>query len=528
MTVTGTVPRTLQLYTKGNGRKSTIEPSRSASLQVGSLMQFQQLASGILVPAGSLPPFKIGTGREFFVTKDGNDSNNNGRSLGSSFLTINRANGAANQPGDTVTVYSTGAPTFYVEDSFGNPYVPASYASDNDGTPTISAIGLSASGVLGNPITLRAAPGHEGLVNITGQNTRAGMVIQARNYIQVYGLRFVDCYTMGIGSQGQAQREVFVPAEGSTGCRIENCAVKGVRCIVGINNAFYGPWGTKDWIIYNCYGTGITGPSHAHGIQSYGVINALIRNNKIILGSNGSCIYYKDHFRVSPGGSPVDVGEVCFNWFEGGERSFNFGIMGGLSERPGPCYAHHNIGLNFREAGYKEDGWDGGGLAGYQRVEQNLFYTTFPGTSGISESSARGLRTRGNISIGASLHMELMNNSPDAPGWLEAADYNIFGGVNTLDFNSIVNRYGTGSAARDWTQWRAIQIGQFSTVKMSNPDAHSVLASAASLFVNAGAGNFAYRVGSPALGFMPGGSNAGPFQYGTEVLGVTSAYSAGF
>jgi hypothetical protein len=127
---------------------------------------------------------------------------------------------------------------------------------------------------------------------------------------------------------------------------------------------------------------------------------------------------------------------------------------------------------------------------------------------------------KGNIIVNSTLDVELIAyaNNTKQPR-VNYSDYNVFQSA----FKLIGDRYNSVGGTKVFdslSQWNAATASQLESLNINNPDANSITADAAVLFIDAIKGNYRLASGSPAIGVMPDGSNAGPYQSSSEIIGL--------
>jgi hypothetical protein len=102
-------------------------------------------------------------------------------------------------------------------------------------------------------------------------------------------------------------------------------------------------------------------------------------------------------------------------------------------------------------------------------------------------------------------------------------DYNVYGAFSAYfrATDGVVPQFEKRYS--NLTAWQAAVSREHPYVKVSSPDANSVNVTTnilPTLFTNAAARDFTNAPGSPAIGLMPDGSNAGAYKTGNEVIGA--------
>ena len=449
---------------------------------------------------------------DYWVSKSGNDSNGCTTATTDSCLTIQKAISLAGS-GDNVNITSG----TYVEDSAISPYTNKCVWMDS----YYASLCINNSGTKNNPITIQAAPGDVGKVVLDSQLSRIGIHIMNSDYIHIKGLTLKNNYIIGIASWGQVKNAVPDIGRLSIGVVIDNDYIYNTGGPWGYNISGIGMWGSKDWIVKNSHIDKvytINSTREAAGIQAYGVINALVENNYIENTAYG--IFWKDHYvKDAITREPWFESEIRYNKMRISAIGVLIGIRGSNSPEAGENYIHHNIiyGLSTDGRGISADLAGASGISAPIRIEHNLIDGGGVRSISVSLDSNSSAVIKGNIFTGSSLGLELIRRTnPAKVVSLTYSDYNIF----DQSFGIIADRYSANS--KQYTKlsdWQSTLASQLLTLGINNPDQHSTTASARNLFSDTGSTDYKYRTSSIANNFMPDGSNAGPYQYGTEVIG---------
>ncbi len=455
----------------------------------------------------------IGTsvGAEYWVTKQGSDANGCTNSTIDSCLTIQKGISMAKLPGDIVNI---GAGT-YIEDSATSPFTTKAEWLDGD----YASLGLDYSGAPGNPITIQAASGDEGKVIIDSQMARVGIQTKYSDYIHIRGLTLINNYLVGIASWGQQSNVVANEERLSVGVVIENCYIYNTAGPYGKNMSAIGMWGSKDWIVRNnklekVYTLNST--RGGQGIQAYGVINALIENNDIKDVTHG--IFWKDHFVKDLARTPVFESEIRFNKIQATTTGVYVGTRGDGTVEAGENYVHHNIIYGYGDSGYavRVSASNAFAISAPIRIENNLFDAEGNRSFHIYIDGSEKAYIRGNI-FARSTGTDLALIKYSKPGELLESNYNIYDmtPLFTVDKYSSTSKNYAGLSA-----WQAAKKADSTTLGIDNPDANSINSSYSALFIEPNIDrDYKYLALSPAIGMMPDGSNAGPYQYGSEIIG---------
>ncbi len=382
-------------------------------------------------------------------------------------------------------------------------------------TGTTASLCMRSSGSAGKLITVSAAPGAEGQVVVDSQNVRIGLVIDHKHYIAIKNMVFRNNYTIGVGNLSQYSGATIVPEQNSIGCVIENNQFYNTNGDAGDNISAIGMWGSQGWVVRNNLIDGVRagGTTLASGIQAYGVIEAKVQHNTMRNVAFG--VFWKDHFvQNETTRGFYQESEISYNDIWGARKGIYIGIKGGRTPEAGHNNFHHNV-IHLREfdsCGICVEMLGAYAISGNVSIRNNTIDGNGSGaTTGITIDSSTGATIVGNIMSGVGAGIALR-------GWahLIESNYNIF----DPSFLTIVSQYEPGQTFfRDLPSWQAVLNGAHVNVNLSRPDLNSVTASPSALFTNPATGNVTNKAGSPALGRMPDGTNAGAYQLGTERIG---------
>lgn len=453
-------------------------------------------------------------GADFWISKQGSDSNSCA-SEGSACASIQKGISLA-MPGDSVNIKEG----VYIEDSSSSPHTAK--CTWLSGSP-VSSLCVVRDGTKARPIVIQAAPGHEGRVIIDNQSTRMGIHTENYDYIHIKGLTLRNNAVTGIASWGQPQNAVADPSLLGVGVIIENNAIYNTKGKWGINTAGIHMWGTKDWIVRNNRIDTVVEEGRAgNGIQSYGVINALIEHNHITNASNG--IFWKDHYVLdkTQRGFVVES-EIRYNLIDASGHGVLISIRGADSAEAGKNYIHHNIISGMQTDGYGIRAAMAGayGISGPIKIEHNLIDGADKvRVTGISIDSSTDIKLSGNIFLGVARAFELVTHNKTKRPSLKYSNHNVF----APPFLVMLDLYGDGHPVVRVGSLSDLQSKKASdavSLKLDYPDSKSKLYEAQDLVQNASVGNYRYTTKFAADKFMPDGSNAGPYQYGNEDIGPT-------
>lgn len=459
-------------------------------------------------------------GAEYWVTKLGSDQNNCTNDSSDACLTIQKGVSKLSA-GDTLNVKAG----TYSDDGGASAYKPSgSFCGWLDSEPPSSNVCMDHNGTAGNPIVVQAAPGHEGLVTIDAQGNKIGIHLQNSDYIHIRGFNIINSRTIGLASWGQPENNVADESRLSIGVVVENNSIKNTTGQYGKNTSAIGMWGTKNWIVRNNLIDGVSaeGGTLASGMQSYGTINALVENNHIKNADFG--IFWKDHFIVNTSNrDSIFESEIRFNEIESNDRGINIGIKGGNTVEAGDNYIHHNIiyGHGNAAAGIHIAMSGAHSISGEMRIEHNLVDGENNSSTGISADSSDGISMSGNIIVRTDLDLEFISYSSGKIPELYSSNHNVFKSA----FSMIADRYaGSSTNFSSLGSWQSSVDADLITLKFSGPDAQSVTSSHTSLFTDITNKDYTLAAGSAAIGLMPDGSDAGPYQNGNEIVGLLPSW----
>ena len=277
-------------------------------------------------------------------------------------------------------------------------------------------------------------------------------------------------------------------------------------------------WSSKDWIVRNNYIDGIPGGS---GIRSYGVINALIEHNTISNVKEG--IMWKDHFVEDlTSRQHVFESEIRYNLVSANDYGVLIQIRGSSTPEAGHNYIHHNIfyGLNGSEkAGLRQAMAGAYAQSGETKFSNNLVDCSKGSqTAGVTIDASSKVEFFGNIFLKCGTPFEAIKYSDINVAQIVASNYNLF--IDTFGAN--MDRYSTTAKTYSTlTDWQSAKDISTMSLVLDNPDTNSKMStSTAATFITDNGRLYVPQSTSPAIGMLPDGTNAGPYQLGTEIIGV--------
>lgn len=445
----------------------------------------------------------------YWISTDGNN-NNDCLTEATSCRSIQKGVSLA-KAGETVLIKAG----TYFEDSSKSPYTKQCGWFD----PQIASICINSSGLPGKPITVRAAPGHERKVVIDNENSRLGLQIGAHDYLEFKGLKFINNREAAIANYAQTENEI--PNENALSI---NVLIKGNIFINtigewGSNPAAIAMWNSKAWTVEdNIIDTVIQeGGRAAAGIQSYGVIEAVIKHNSIKNAFIG--IFWKDHFIKDSARTLFQESEIAYNLIEASQSGILIGIKGQGTVEAGHNHIHHNLikGLKPEGNGIVSHMSGARGVSGRLEINNNLIDGGGKSsTAGISVNSQLSTKLSSNLIFGVDVSLEFIQDAAGKSAKLMASDYNVF----DENFKVIADRYSQSTSSKYFDQiadWQKATSANILSLKdLSSPDMNSKVLKKADVLNS----DYTFKENSPALKMM-NEKNPGPYENGNEQIGAT-------
>lgn len=408
----------------------------------------------------------------------------------------------------------------YVEDSAASIYTSKCGLLDNN----YGSLCVLSSGTLDAPITIRALPGKEGKVIIDSESKRAGIIIRKNDYIHIKNLTFVNSWTGGIANPGSGSS---VPSDDSLsiGCVIEGNVILNTTGAYGVNNSAIYMWSTKDWTVRNntIQYVKTEGGTHAHGLQSYGTINALVENNSISEVDNG--VFWKDHYitdLVSRGHFQESV--IRNNKISASVTGVLISIRGDGANPAG----HNHIEGNIIELVKGTATGIGGYLAGAKGtsgdivIKNNLIVGLASNNSGISIDSFESARIVGNVFAGltSAISLRLINPAANKPAKLIESNYNVFDKAALIQTDTYSPQEKSFRVLSGWQALKPSQDPTIISLRQDNPDQNSIQITTQPIIDRAS--EHYKNVISPISG--PNGSayQPGPYQTQNQIIGSST------
>lgn len=445
------------------------------------------------------------TGTNYYVDNLNGSDANNGLTTGAAFETINFALGTV-AAGDAINIM-TGDGTYQEQGdvSGGKHNIPVSFVPITNGTAT-------------DKIIIRPNFGDEGTFVLDGQNTSYGFFMtdtsnQSKSHYIFRQLDFQNCRSASIGHWDAADEFDFT--FGSYGVIIEDCNFNYVRSNDGQNVSHVAFWGSHDWVIRNSTFADAAEDTQnrGSGCQSFQCHRAVVYNNEFDdLTQQG--VKIKDAFVNTVARLPYDAANVFENKLRGNTFGFDSQPKGSGSAETNYLAIHNNTVEDYATAGiaYRMT------IAADQGKEIRFYNNSFAGTGeSVKIDNSPSIKLWGNISAGAGRDIQLEKLSATKYDSLVECDYNIFD--SGLDI--YMDRYSATSIQyTNLATWQAALSGSSFALTFDNPDPNSIQSTSGAVYTNFGAGDFTLVGSSPALAFMPDGSDAGAYQYTDTVIGV--------
>jgi hypothetical protein len=402
------------------------------------------------------------------------------------------------------------------------------------------------SGTAENPIVFQAAPGHEGRAIIVGKapgsdapHDHGGFVLEA-DYVHFKNLVFKHMMSWAILNwNGHAEA---TPAQWSQqshryGIVVDSCIFYDCSDRLGVSIGTQGGVrmdGHDSMIVRNCFDSlhmnSSGGIDRGMMARCFGGRNALIEQCTVHDAIDGA--WYQKQWSCNDDNTPVFGVRITRCYIN--DCSFPTSI----SQSNGYCSTgdsliDHNIIVNMKPV-VKASEWGGAmcpnmgasqwapreTVSGSTRFEHNLVCAAQGNGLIMVASSASGVAVRGNI---ASVGVKAIHHRYEDPTLphevLSESDYNLWSGQSFY----LGSRTQGAVSYETLAQWQNAKASDHPWLAIDNPDANSIRwgtdPTYAVLYKDFANRDFTYADGSPAIGFMPDGSNAGPYQVGNEVIG---------
>jgi hypothetical protein len=223
-------------------------------------------------------------------------------------------------------------------------------------------------------------------------------------------------------------------------------------------------------------------------------------------------------------GVPLSAGDYSYNLITATEIGVSLTPRSGGnpgSQANGPIDIHHNIIYGIPTTGNSVGAINDNMQVSWDAQQLLVRHNTIDGCEhGLQVYASSDLQLSGNIITGVNndTFRTSSNGSPSTGPRLTAADYNIYEGssfkLQIGKFTADTDQYNSLAT------WQAAQSSSNTHLSLSNPDANSTTSDRTTLFTDADNNDWTNKAGSPAIGFMSDGSNAGAYQYDTETIGI--------
>lgn len=476
-----------------------------------------------------LPQMTLGTGTHYYLSTTGSDSNDGLSSGSGAFRTFNYAQ-AQLSPGDILNIdegtYQESSTEGYISPSGGQ----------NGGVINRAAWAITVSGTEGQPITIRANPANTGPVICDAQHVyqgnvseQGGLYVGYEKYVNISGIHVTNCKGRGIYNwdhPGEVVQEAYVASD----IWIEKCEISQVSGTD--NDCGFAVWSGRritliNSVIHDVIGWPPIGRG-GWGLLSYGLQESLIRNNRIYNGSASmGGIFLKDHYVLDDVTREPSVEcEIAYNLVTVNGTPMQVGPQGANTVEAGFNNIHHNIfhtttsrtGINIYMAAVPEP------TTATQTIRHNLVIgANVTDSTGIYFEATEDVVMEGNLVFGFNRMIESAYvNTTDNPFGITSSDRSVFDSSASLAllarYSSVVSQESYATLAA----WQAVTAVSSAMVNQDNPDANSVTSTLAATITDAANGDYTLAVGSPAIGLMADGSDAGPYQFDDEIIGVAA------
>ncbi|MGS2724292.1 hypothetical protein ACVBEJ_11145 [Porticoccus sp. GXU_MW_L64] len=375
---------------------------------------------------------------------------------------------------------------------------------------------IDKSGTREQPITIQAAPGDEDEVVIDLQQSYLGFYLAGhQDYIHIKNFVIRNALASAIvTSDAGPSASCNNPSDWSYGVVIEGNKIYNTHgYIAGGNNAAIRMYGAREWIVRNNLIDKVTTEngqslgSHNEGILSYSTHQVIIENNEITNVNNA--VYWKASALDCPASEYQAIvrRNYIHNVGSGFVSQADERGSGGWNIVSNNIFDKYNIGVSIT----------GTVNSGKSNIEHNFFNTN----GGLTISTpvdiviyhftvSHEMSLLGNIFYGNSnKHLDLRDYQQS----ISRSDYNVFA------VNPQVELFRYQDGGKQFTTLSEWQAARDSTLP-SSPGANSAVLEGNALARNIAVGDYSLPEGSPAIDFVEGSANVGPYQNGNEIIGV--------
>ncbi|MDA8789384.1 right-handed parallel beta-helix repeat-containing protein [Pseudomonadales bacterium] len=397
------------------------------------------------------------------------------------------------------------------------------YETDTDGAGFFAlpvAINLPRSGTSAAPIIIQAAPGDEGNVTIDLQAIYAGFQLGGhQDHIHIKNLNIRNARGVAINVPDAGNISFNETSKWSIGLVIEGNKITDTYGDgAGKNNSAIRIYQVRDAIIRNNMvdrvGTTelVDEKSHNSCILSYALWNIKIEHN-LFSRCGSRAVFWKTQALDLPSEGYQSI--IRYNKFTNNYVSIVDSGKAPRTNSPHKILISNNIFENYYMAVDIADPFGGTAI-----VAHNFFNGEGSQTPG---SNAIVIREVNNLQ--ASIFGNIYHSNEDVvydfrllSDKLIRVDHNIF----TSQPKSWLYGYNPYSfKTTTLNQWQGLVS---ESILPTPPDLNSVLSPIASMAVSLSSQNYKLPGGSLGLNFMPNGDNVGPYQRGSEVIGLLTSF----
>ena len=475
-------------------------------------------------------------GTTYYVRTDGNDDTNLGTAdnAGGAFASIQYAIGQMSA-GDEVLI---GDGTYLEASGEG--------ASGNPSPLTVlgACLGFAAksSGTEARPYVIRKNPNNTDRPIIDGehvfggnQSRKSGIHLDSTDHIHIRGLEIKNCLAYGIHTYDSGGAgATWPPAGANEGAVVDGCYIHhigGGDNDAGVWHSANGSAVVRNTIFRDIYGNSANEREGAsiYGFGMYRCLYEFNHTDKVGLtsGAGNLGISCKDYFVDSSGDSLPSVcvrynysdttGAGISLWSQPGAPSGRAAFYNNLCITEGSGQAGH---ASFSAKGIDDSVDPPVELPVVDPIilKNNIIVCSSSNIPAIQFSNATDFQFEGNI-ISGTKRNALQAKRSNAK--IIACDRNIY--LDSFDSNLVeLNRYKAPNEIfyANLAAWQAAPVTAYSSVV--NPDANSYTSTTALTYNNVSTGDYTLKAGSPAIGAMADGSDAGVYQFGVENIGLYS------
>jgi len=469
-------------------------------------------------------------GTTYYVRTDGNDGNaGTTDSSGGAFLTIQYAIGQMSS-GDEVLI---GDGTYLEASGEG-----ASGAS-SPLTVLEACLGFAAksSGTEALPYVIRKNPNNTDRPILDGehvsggnQSRKSGIHLDDTDHIHIRGLEIKNCLAYGIHTyDSDGAGATWPPAGANEGAVVEGCYIHhigGGDNDAGVWHSANGSAVVRNTLFRDIYGNSAASRFGA-SIYGFGMYRCLYEFNQtdkvgLTSGASNFGISCKDYFVDASGNS---LPSVCVRYNYSDTTGAGISLWSQPGAPSGSAAFYNNLSITAGGGDQGHGRFTANGVGGTPVVDpillkNNTIVCSSSSIPAIQFTDATDFQFEGNIISGTKRNALQGAYSTHT---LTACDRNIY--LDSFSSNLVeLSRYSTNLYYADLAAWQAAPVTAFSSVV--SPDANSDTSTTALTYNDAAAGDYTLKAGSPAIGAMADGSDAGVYQFGVENIGIFVAESS--